>query len=164
MCFTRAKTHFDSDYMRGACPEIMRRLCETNLEQTPGYGADRYIRQAERRILEDCGIDDGRVFFLVGGTQTNATVIDGLLRRCQGVIAADTGHINVHESTPLPTSNSSSSPTQSSTPWASKPRSNCGDRVSPMPPPCASSPTGRPPTKKSPVSLPSSLKTYKPSP
>lgn len=89
--------HFDSDYMRGAHPEVMRRLAGTNMEQTPGYGLDDYTKEAERLILENCSLKDGRVFFLIGGTQTNATVIDGLLRRHEGVLCADTAHINVHE-------------------------------------------------------------------
>ena len=91
--------HFDCDYMEGAHPEVMRRLMETNLEQTPGYGNDRYTGNAKKLILEACGLDGktGKVFLLVGGTQTNATVIDGLLTRHEGVVAADTAHINVHE-------------------------------------------------------------------
>lgn len=91
--------HFDCDYMEGAHPEVMRRLMETNLEQTPGYGNDRYTGNAKKLILEACGLDGetGKVFLLVGGTQTNATVIDGLLARHEGVLAADTAHINVHE-------------------------------------------------------------------
>lgn len=89
--------HFDSDYMRGAALEIMAALIETNMEQTTGYGTDRYTRMAQERILEDCGIPQGKVYFLEGGTQTNATVIDGLLRGTQGVVAAEQGHINVHE-------------------------------------------------------------------
>lgn len=90
--------HFDSDYMRGAHPEVMRRLVETNLEQTPGYGADCYTQNARKLILEACGLEDGDVFLLVGGTQTNSTVIDGLLGRHEGVLAAESAHINVHES------------------------------------------------------------------
>ena len=90
--------HFDSDYMEGAHPEVMRRLCETNLEQTVGYGCDEYTRVAKTKIKEAIGLPDAEVHFLVGGTQTNATVIDGLLRPHQGVLAAETGHINVHES------------------------------------------------------------------
>ena len=90
--------HFDSDYMEGAHPELMRRLMETNLEQTSGYGTDEYTERARQRILETCGLKQGKVFFLVGGTQTNATVIDGLLAHHEGVLAADTGHISVHES------------------------------------------------------------------
>lgn len=89
--------HFESDYMRGAHPEVMKRLAETNMEQTAGYGGDEYTQQAERLILEACALEQGRVFFLVGGTQTNATVIDGLLRKHEGVLCADTAHINVHE-------------------------------------------------------------------
>lgn len=90
--------HFDNDYMEGAHPAIMRRLMETNLEQTPGYGTDSHTAEARRMIMEACGLKEGKVFFLVGGTQTNATVIDGLLSRHQGVLAASTGHINIHES------------------------------------------------------------------
>ncbi len=90
--------HFDCDYMEGACPEIMARLIETNLEQTAGYGNDPHTKNAQRLILEACGIQEGEVRFLVGGTQTNATVIDAFLGRHEGVLAVDSGHINVHES------------------------------------------------------------------
>ncbi len=90
--------HFDCDYMEGACPEIMGRLMELNLEQTAGYGNDEHTRNAERLILEACGLPEGKVYFLVGGTQTNSTVIDGLLGRHEGVLSVESGHINVHES------------------------------------------------------------------
>lgn len=90
--------YFDSDYMAGAHPKVMERLCETNFEQTPGYGTDRYTTHATELIKEACGTPDARVRFLVGGTQTNATVIDGVLARHEGVLAAESGHINVHES------------------------------------------------------------------
>lgn len=90
--------HFDSDYMEGAHPEVMRRLMETNLEQTPGYGTDSHTAEARRLVMEACGLKEGKVFFLIGGTQTNATVIDGLLSHHEGVLAATTAHINVHES------------------------------------------------------------------
>ena len=89
--------HFDSDYMRGAHPAVMQRLMETNLEQTAGYGTDCHTANAERLILDACGLKDGKVYFFTGGTQTNATVIDGLLSRHEGVLAAGTAHINVHE-------------------------------------------------------------------
>lgn len=92
--------HFDTDYMEGAHPEVMERLIETNLEQTSGYGTDPYTARAREEILKACGLDPKRakVHFLIGGTQTNATVIDGLLRHHEGVMAATTAHINVHES------------------------------------------------------------------
>lgn len=90
--------HFDTDYMEGAHPEVMRRLVETNLEQTTGYGSDAYTAKAKELIREACGQPQAAVHFLVGGTQTNATVIDALLRQHEGVMAAETGHINVHES------------------------------------------------------------------
>ena len=89
--------HFDSDYMEGAHPTVMQRLVETNLEQTVGYGEDEYTRRAADLIREACGCPDALVRFLVGGTQANATVIDAVLRSYQGVIAAESGHISVHE-------------------------------------------------------------------
>ncbi len=89
--------HFDTDYMEGAHPEIMRRLMDTNFEQTVGYGGDAHTANAEKLILEACGLPEGKVYFLVGGTQTNSTVIDGLLGRHEGVLSVESGHINVHE-------------------------------------------------------------------
>ncbi|MBO4564206.1 MAG: aminotransferase class I/II-fold pyridoxal phosphate-dependent enzyme [Bacteroidaceae bacterium] len=90
--------HFDTDYMEGAHPMVMQRLLETNLEQTPGYGTDSYCDEARQLIRKACGDDSLDVYFLVGGTQTNATVIDALLSHHEGVVAAASGHINVHES------------------------------------------------------------------
>ena len=90
--------YFNNDYMRGAHPLVLQRLIDTNLEQTAGYGDDNYTRQARQRILDFCGLTDGEVHFLVGGTQTNATVIDGLLARHEGVLATRSAHIHVHES------------------------------------------------------------------
>ncbi len=89
--------HFDCDYMEGAHPEVMRRLLETNLEQTPGYGCDSHTERARKLIRQACDATQAEIHLLVGGTQTNATVIDGLLRRHEGVLSAASGHINVHE-------------------------------------------------------------------
>lgn len=89
--------YFDSDYMAGAHPKVMERLLETNHLSTIGYGCDEYTRHAAELIRNACGQPNARVYFLVGGTQTNATVIDGLLSRHQGVLAAESAHINVHE-------------------------------------------------------------------
>ena len=91
------KIMFQCDYTEGAHPKIMERLMETNLEQTVGYGEDDYCRQAAEKIKKLCGDENLAVHFLVGGTQTNFTVIDAALRPHQGVLCADTGHINVHE-------------------------------------------------------------------
>ena len=88
---------FSCDYMEGAHPAILQRLIETNFAQMPGYGADDYCESAREKIRAACSAPNAEVHFLVGGTQTNATVIDALLRSYQGVVAADTGHISVHE-------------------------------------------------------------------
>ncbi len=89
--------YFDSDYMAGAHPEVLQRLVDTNLEHTVGYGCDHYTENAVRLIREACGAPHAQVFLLVGGTQTNATVIDGILARHEGVLAPESAHINVHE-------------------------------------------------------------------
>lgn len=88
---------FECDYTEGAHPKIMERLMATNLEQTVGYSADDYCAQARELIKKLCGRADADVHFLVGGTQTNTTVIASILRPHQGVLCAQTGHINVHE-------------------------------------------------------------------
>ena len=88
---------FNCDYMEGVHPKILQRLVETNLEQTAGYGNDPYCASAKKKILEACECPNGEVYFLVGGTQTNATVIAALLHSYDGVLAAETGHVNVHE-------------------------------------------------------------------
>lgn len=88
---------FNSDYTEGCHPAILRRLEETNMEQTAGYGEDEYCREAAERIKAVCEAPDANVHFLVGGTQTNVTVIASALRPYQGAITATTGHINVHE-------------------------------------------------------------------
>ena len=91
------KTLFTSDYCEGALPRIMQRLQETNMVQTVGYGEDEYCAQARELIRKACQCPDADVHFLVGGTQTNATVISSILRPYQGVLCAESGHINVHE-------------------------------------------------------------------
>ena len=89
--------YFDSDYMAGAHPEVMQCLVETNLEHTVGYGCDHYTERAVQLIREACDAPHAQVALLVGGTQTNATVIDGILARHEGVLAPESAHINVHE-------------------------------------------------------------------
>ena len=89
--------HFENDYSEGACKEIMQRLFETNEEQTSGYGTDSYCEHAKELIRKACRNENIDVHFLVGGTQTNVTVISSILKSYQGVLCAETGHINVHE-------------------------------------------------------------------
>ena len=88
---------FESDYTQGATPEIIKRLVETNMEMTPGYGTDKYCRSATEKIKAELQCGNADVHFLVGGTQTNLTFIASVIRPWQAVICADTGHINVHE-------------------------------------------------------------------
>ncbi len=88
---------FVSDYMEGATPEILDALIHTNMEKTAGYGCDPYCESARAKIRAACEAPDAEVHFLVGGTQTNETVISTLLRPWQGVLAVESAHINTHE-------------------------------------------------------------------
>ena len=89
--------YFNNDYSEGCHSRVLDRLICTNMEQTPGYGEDTYCRQAALYIRALCENDALSVHFLVGGTQTNMTVIAAGLRPHQGVISAEAGHIHVHE-------------------------------------------------------------------
>lgn len=89
--------YFNCDYTEGAHPRILERLMETNFDQTIGYGMDKHCEKARAYIKKACECETADVHFLVGGTQTNVTVIDAALKPYQGVICADSGHINVHE-------------------------------------------------------------------
>ena len=88
---------FECDYNNGAHPQVMKHLMETNGEQTLTYGFDVYSDNAKEKIRRACGCPEADAFFLVGGTQANATVIDGMLRSFEAVITVDTGHIAIHE-------------------------------------------------------------------
>lgn len=103
-------TYFECDYQEGCAPEILEMLKATNMEQTAGYGLDPHCEHARQLIMEACRIESkdtertwrsgqtaGTVHFLVGGTQTNTVVINSVLRPHQGVLCADSGHVNVHE-------------------------------------------------------------------
>ena len=88
---------FECDYLEGAHEKILQRLVESNYEKVPGYGNDVYCESAKAKIKEACGCPGADVYFLTGGTQTNAIVIDTMLQKYEGVVAARTGHVNVHE-------------------------------------------------------------------
>ena len=89
--------YFNCDYTEGAHPRVLEKMLETNLEQTVGYGEDPYCEAARELIRRECQRQDVDVQFLVGGTQTNFTVIRAALRPYQGVLSPATGHINGHE-------------------------------------------------------------------
>ena len=88
---------FESDYIAGAHPEVLEALAQTNMEPMPGYGSDEYCAMARAKIRKACGCAQADVHFLVGGTQTNQTIISSMLRSFEGVVAADTGHVSAHE-------------------------------------------------------------------
>ena len=91
------KISFASDYEEGAHPAIIANLERTNFLKTSGYGTDEFCESARKKIREACKAPDAEIYFLVGGTQTNAAVIGAILKSYEGVIAPDSGHISIHE-------------------------------------------------------------------
>ena len=89
--------YFGNDYVKGAHKDILEAILRTNDEDLGGYGTDKYTESAKNKIRQACKKEKADVFLLVGGTQTNAIVINSLLKSYEGVIAADTGHISLHE-------------------------------------------------------------------
>ena len=92
-----ARYNFSCDYLEGAHPKIVQRMAEENALQEPGYGTDSVSESAREKIRGAVGIPDAEVYFLVGGTQTNQLAAAAFLRPWEAMVAADTGHINVHE-------------------------------------------------------------------
>ncbi|MCC8139580.1 MAG: aminotransferase class V-fold PLP-dependent enzyme [Lachnospiraceae bacterium] len=88
---------FENDYICGAHERVLQRLMETNREPLTGYGNDPYCESAKEKIRAALNCSEADIYFLSGGTQTNATVIDALLDKYEGVVAADSGHISTHE-------------------------------------------------------------------
>ena len=88
---------FKNDYSEGAHPRILNALMESNFEQVEGYGEDCYTRKAIELLKQSMGRNDVDIHLLPGGTQTNFTAISAFLRPHEAVIAANTGHIFVHE-------------------------------------------------------------------
>lgn len=91
------KFNFENDYSECAYEGILEAIARSNYEKVPGYGSDHYCESAKERIKKACNCPDAEIFFLVGGTQTNQTVIDSLLQSYEGVVAATTGHVSGHE-------------------------------------------------------------------
>lgn len=88
---------FENDYSVGAHEKVLEALIKTNGETLKAYGNDPYSLSAKEKIKKACDCPDAEVYFLTGGTQTNKTVIDALLNKYDGVIAANSGHIALHE-------------------------------------------------------------------
>ena len=91
------KPNFACDYDQGAHPAILKRMLENNLVKSGVYGDDVFSASAKAKIREACQAPEADVWFFVGGTQANATVLDAILRPYEGVISVATGHICIHE-------------------------------------------------------------------
>lgn len=88
---------FECDYTTGCHPKILERYMETNLDQQPGYGKDKFTVHAEELIKDACKSHGSEVHFIVSGTQANKVAIAALLEDYEGIIAPTSGHVSVHE-------------------------------------------------------------------
>ena len=88
---------FECDYNNGAHPKVLENLIKYNDSKPTPYGFDEFSERAKNCIREAIGMPEAQIFFLTGGTQTNATTIDSMLYQYEGVICVGSGHINVHE-------------------------------------------------------------------
>lgn len=88
---------FECDYNNGAHPKVLENLVKYNDAKPTPYGFDEFSERAKNCIREAINMPDAQIFFLTGGTQTNATAIDSMLYQYEGVICVGSGHINVHE-------------------------------------------------------------------
>lgn len=88
---------FNNDYSEGAHPQILEAIGRANLEQNNGYSLDAHTAHAIELIKKEADAPAADVHIIPGGTQTNLLAIGSALRPHQAVVAADTGHINVHE-------------------------------------------------------------------
>lgn len=89
--------YFSCDYAEGCHPKVLEALSKTNMVSTPGYGEDDFCKSAKDKIRKYINCPNADIYFLVGGTQTNQVVIDSMLSNYDGVVAAATGHVAVHE-------------------------------------------------------------------
>lgn len=88
---------FRNDYSEGAHPKVLEALSRSNFDTTCGYSMDKYCAHSADTVRTLTACPDADVHFLTGGTLANTIVISRALRPWEGVIAAETGHINVHE-------------------------------------------------------------------
>ena len=91
------KYSFYNDYSEGCHPRILEILTETNLSQKLGHGNDDISNKAKEAIKKHLGRSDVAIHFVSGGTQANLTALGAMVKPYQSIIAADLGHINVHE-------------------------------------------------------------------
>ncbi len=88
---------FKNDYSEGAHPKILDALIQKNTEQHDGYGEDYFSSEAKKLIQQHINDKDADIHFVSGGTQANLISLSSMLKPYQSVIAAQTGHIAVHE-------------------------------------------------------------------
>jgi threonine aldolase len=88
---------FKNDYSEGAHPRILQALIQTNLEQVEAYGEDCFSLQAVELLKQKIKRNDIDIHLFSGGTQTNLAALSAFLRPHEAVVAADTGHVLVHE-------------------------------------------------------------------
>ncbi|OCG14745.1 threonine aldolase [Gilliamella sp. App6-5] len=88
---------FLNDYNQTIHPTLLKSVIDITDKKFSGYGLDQCCNQARENIKIQLQSSNADIHFMPGGTITNLVVISHILRPYQAVVAADTGHVNVHE-------------------------------------------------------------------
>jgi len=94
---SQCKYSFKNDYSELVHPTILETFARYNIEQQEGYGYDIHSQKAALYIKQKLENTDVDIHFVSAGTQANLIVLSSILRPYEAVIAAESGHICVHE-------------------------------------------------------------------
>ena len=89
--------NFTNDYNETAHRDLLKAFSNTANQKLTGYGFDECCIKAKENIRKQLKSPNADIHFMSGGTITNLTAISHILKPYQAVIAADSGHVNVHE-------------------------------------------------------------------
>jgi len=87
---------FASDNSATIHPDVLAAIARVNVGHTFGYGHDDYTIGVEARVAHTFH-DDASAFFVFNGTGANVVSLRAACRRFEGVICAETAHLNVDE-------------------------------------------------------------------
>jgi threonine aldolase len=90
------KRGFASDNSATIHPDVLAAITRVNVGHTFGYGHDDYTVSVQERVAETFGPQTS-AFFLFNGTGANVVSLRAACRRFEGVICAETAHLNVDE-------------------------------------------------------------------
>jgi threonine aldolase len=90
------RAYFNSDNYAPVLPEVMAAIAAANDGHAPAYGADAVTARFESLLREELG-DQARAFLVLNGTGANVIALRAMLQPWQGVVCAESAHLNVDE-------------------------------------------------------------------